>query len=119
MDEDWYAVGQAIYKGAEGAELEKLHNKCVEVGRAVNVRHPSTSHKDKTLWKVSEACHDQDSERKIDNRVAVRQALWEEHLQNRTMKPCESADPATVAETVFPRHSAKETIYTCSCACPL
>ena len=49
MDEDWYAVGQAIYKGAEGAELEKLHNKCVEVGRAVNVRHPSTSHKDKNV----------------------------------------------------------------------
>ena len=47
MDEGWHAVCQAICKGIEGAECEKLYYKCVW--------HPRTSGKAKTLWNVREA----------------------------------------------------------------
>ena len=48
VDEDWHAVCQAIYKGIKGKAWENLY-KCVEIGRAANIRQPSTSRKDKTL----------------------------------------------------------------------
>ena len=38
VDEDWHAVCQAIYKGIERAEWEKLYNMLVEMHKAVNVR---------------------------------------------------------------------------------
>ena len=69
-------------------EWEKLHNKYVEIGRAVNIRQPSTSRKAKTLWKAREAKakgdenYAQDSEQKIESLVAVREALWEKYLQS-------------------------------------
>ena len=55
MDEDWHAGCQAISKGVEGAEWEKLYCKFVEMNQAVNLRQPSTSRKAKTLWKVRDS----------------------------------------------------------------
>ena len=49
MDEGWHAVCPAIYGAVEGEELEKLYCKYVENGRAVSIRHPSTSCKAKTV----------------------------------------------------------------------
>ena len=34
---------------------KKLHYKCVDIGKAVNIRQPSTSRKAKTVRRVSEA----------------------------------------------------------------
>ena len=48
-----------------------MHYKCVEICRAVNIRHPSTSRKAKTLWKRRDAKedgeenHDKDSGDKL------------------------------------------------------
>ena len=43
VDEDWYAIGHATHKGVEGAELENLYYKSVEMTKEVNVRNPSGS----------------------------------------------------------------------------
>ena len=39
VDEDWHAVRQAICKGVEGADWEKLYYKFVDMNKAVSVRH--------------------------------------------------------------------------------
>ena len=82
MGEDWHAICQAFYKGIEEEEWD------VDIGKAVNLRQPSTSRKARTLWKVTEATmkgeeyYDQGSARRIESRVAVKQAMWEKHLQS-------------------------------------
>ena len=78
VDEDLQAICQVIYKGVEGAEWENLYHKFVEMKEGSrNVRHHSRSSRAKTLWKIRDAkergdeYHDQTSEQKIVNRVAV------------------------------------------------
>ena len=92
MDEDWHAICQAIYKGVERAEREKLHCKFEDRNKAINVLPPVWESQDqKTLWKIrqakekEDACYDQDSEQQIVSRETVRQTLWDKHLQNPTM----------------------------------
>ena len=42
MDEDGHAICQAIFKGMEGEEWERLCYMHVEMLKAVNIRQPST-----------------------------------------------------------------------------
>ena len=55
VGEDWHAVWEATHKGIAGEEWKKLYFKYVEIGKAVNLRQPSTSRKAKNLWKAREA----------------------------------------------------------------
>ena len=55
VDEDWHGICQAILKGIEGEEWEQLYYEHVEKCKAVNLRQPSASRKDKTQWKIREA----------------------------------------------------------------
>ena len=72
-----HAVGQAIYKGVEGAEWERMYHQFVEMNRAVNVR-PSGSSRAKTLRRQrGDEDYDQASQQKIVNWEAVRQDLWD------------------------------------------
>ena len=48
VDGDWHTVCQAIYTGIEEEEWEKLCYKSVGIGKAVNIRQPSTSRKAST-----------------------------------------------------------------------
>ena len=87
MNEDWHATCQAIHESVEGAEREKLYQKCVERNKEVDVRNSSGSSRAKSLCTVRDAkvrgdeYHDQASEQEIVNRQPVRQELWNEHLQ--------------------------------------
>ena len=53
MDENWHAICQAIFKGIEGVRKDVLQ--VYQIHKAVNIRHPSTSRKGKTLWNMREA----------------------------------------------------------------
>ena len=74
-----------------------------DTGKAVSLRQPSTFRKAKTLWKIREASsngseyYNQGNVQQIGSRVAVRQALWEKHLQN-PMPASEKALKRTAAE---------------------
>ena len=89
VDEDWHAVCQAMYSDVEGAEWEKLCCKCVEPGRAVHIRHPSTSHKAKTLWKVREAKAKGDAFARSGQRAGTVGKTPAETRRRLRMKPCE------------------------------
>ena len=57
----------------------------------------SGNHGGKTLWKVrvaeekGDAYNDQDCEQQIVSREAVRQAVWDKHLQNPTISKTEAS----------------------------
>ena len=49
VNEDWHAMRQAIYGGAEGAEWENLYCKFVEMNKEINIRSPGGSSRAKML----------------------------------------------------------------------
>ena len=55
MDEDWHAVCQAIYKCLEGAELDTMYRKYVELHKAVRCKKSGDNEKAKALWSIKEA----------------------------------------------------------------
>ena len=71
-----------------GTEWESLYFNFVEMHKEANVRHPSGCSRAKTMWKVRDVKErdnffpDQGSEQQIVNRCAVRQELWNKHLEN-------------------------------------
>ena len=87
----WTRTGTQFAMPSTRASRGRSGRSCAHksVGRttAVILRHPSASRRVKTLWKVRDAeekgCayDDHDSERQIVSRDAVRQGLWEKHLQ--------------------------------------
>ena len=85
------ADGQQMGTTARRRAWENFHCKFVEMNKEVNVRHPSGSSRARTLWKIRDAkdrgdeCHDQTGEQEIVNRDAVREELWDKHLQNPTL----------------------------------
>ena len=83
-DDGWgrRLLRQAIYKAVEGEERVKLYCKYVELGKGsifanqASVERPRV----KEAKAKGHEYFDQDSERKIESRVVVRQALWEKPL---------------------------------------
>ena len=102
VDEDWHAGCQAVDKGVKGAERETLYYKCVEMRMEVDVRNPSGSSRAMTLWKVMDArerggtCDDQSYTTNIECKEAVRQGLWNAHLQS---PPCAVSEALRSVET--------------------
>ena len=86
MDENWHGICPAIFKGIDGEERERMHCKYVEIGRAVNIRHPSTSRKAKTLWMIREAKAKEASSREVSNRSKF---VWQygRHCGRSTTEP--------------------------------
>ena len=90
VDEDWHAICQAIYKGVEGPECENMYCTFVELQRAVNRKKPGVNKKARALWSMrdakenGEAHNDQSSERQIENRTAVWQAVEEAGMSSPT-----------------------------------
>ena len=76
----WTRTAMQSAKPSTRASRERSGKSCA-TSRAVNIRQSSTSRKAETLWRVREAkangdeYYGQDSQRQIENRVAVRQAL--------------------------------------------
>ena len=84
---DWHAA-----RPSRKSSRERSGKNCTvsfwKLARRVNLRLPSTSRKAEVLWKVRDAkangeeYYNQGCGRHIDSGVAVRQAMWEEHLQS-------------------------------------
>ena len=82
-DADWHAFCQAIYKGIEGRDQEKLYEHYKEMGGAAGQRKPMEVTKARALWKMK-AARDRREDRKdnISGRNKTRLELWEEHLRD-------------------------------------
>ena len=84
VDEDWHVICQAIYRGVRGAD--GLYHKFVEKDKEINVRNPSGSSRETTLWELTEANdrgdthYDQSYAAEIERREEVREELWNAHL---------------------------------------
>ena len=83
------AICQAIFNGIEGRGVGgRLYCKYVELHKAVNIKKPDNNPKAKALWLTrdaktnGEACYDRSSERPIESRTSVRQALWQAHMKS-------------------------------------
>ena len=55
VDAGWHAFCQAIYKGIEGSDWEKLHDYNKEMSTAVGVKKPNESPKAKAFWMMKAA----------------------------------------------------------------
>ena len=85
MDEDWHAICQAMYKGVEGEEWERMYHNYKELHQAAKFLKPGESKKAKALWSLKEAdFHDLGSVQKIQTRLQLTLDLWAIHLKSPT-----------------------------------
>ena len=79
MDEDWHAVCQAIFYGIEGQEWEHVYHKSVI---RAPVARPRLFGKTREAKANGDEYYDRGRRRQIESRAALRQAMWEQHLQS-------------------------------------
>ena len=88
LDKGGRGQGRVFFGHPQAAEWKNLYCKFVKLNKEINTFSPDASSTAKLLWKTSEvkargvAYFDPTSEQKIVARDAVRQELWNRHLQH-------------------------------------